>query len=97
MNIRRLCYELSKINWMRRISYIRQMDSMKDYYMETDKDFMEEYSFNDYIGECGYQGELYVCYDEFLEAEYLDREFMEELLDNDDLIAEYRKDLEENY
>ena len=67
MAIRELAYELYKMDWMRRISCGIQMDALKDYYQETTEEDREEYTFEDYILEHGYQGQLYVCYEEFLE------------------------------
>lgn len=97
MNISELGYELYKIDWIRRISAERQMDVVKNYYIETDKDFIKEYSLDEYILDSGYSGEIYVCYEEFLDAEYLDESYMEYLFDSDELFNEYKKDLEENF
>ena len=110
MDIRELAYELYKIDWMRRISADRQMDSLRDYYREAKEDekiaaeLAEEfgspensgdsggYSYDDYIFESGYDGEIYVCYDEFLDNEYMDKKYMKRLLGKD-LYSEYLEDL----
>lgn len=94
--IKKLCYELYKINWKyhHMITIEREMDSIKDYY-ENLVDDDTEYTYNDYLEEFGYNGELYVCYEEFLENEYLEKDYMEELLDNEKLIAMYLKDIKE--
>ena len=47
MTIRELAYELYKMDWMRRISCGVQMEVLKEYYQETDKDYQKEYSFGD--------------------------------------------------
>ena len=91
--IRKLCYELYKIDWenSHMITKDRKMDSIKNYYEDlVGSD--EEYTYNDYLEEFGYDGELYVCFEEFLESEYRDKEYIAHLLDNDNLFAIYCKD-----
>lgn len=95
MKIRELCYELYKIDWMRRISADRIADSLKEFYQDCND--ISDYSYEDFINENGYNGDLYVCYDEFLGAEYTDEEYMRGLLDNDMLFAEYVQDFHDMY
>lgn len=96
MDIRKLCYELYKIDWKHShmITKEREMDSIKDYY-EGLIDNDNEYTYEDYIEEFGYDGELYVCFEEFCNAEYYDVDYMRTLLDNDKLINIYHEDIEE--
>lgn len=96
MDIRKLCYELYKIDWKHShmITKEREMDSIKDYY-EGLIDNDSEYTYEDYIEEFGYDGELYVCFEEFCDAEYYDVDYMRTLLDNDKLINIYHEDIEE--
>ena len=95
MDIRKLCYELYKIDWKHsHITKEREMDSIKDYY-EGLVDNDSEYTYEDYIEEFGYGGELYVCFEEFCDAEYYDVDYMRTLLDNDKLINIYHEDIEE--
>lgn len=95
MDIRKLCYELYKMDWKHsHITKEREMDSVKDYY-EGLIDNDNEYTYEDYIEEFGYDGELYVCFEEFCDAEYYDVDYMRTLLDNDKLINIYHKDIEE--
>ena len=96
MNIRKLCYELYKIDWKHShmITKEREMDSIKDYY-EGLIDNDNEYTYEDYIEEFGYGGELYVCFEEFCDAEYYDVDYMRTLLDNDKLINIYHEDIKE--
>ena len=96
MDIRKLCYELYKIDWKHShmITKEREMDSIKDYY-EGLIDNDSEYTYEDYIEEFGYDGELYVCFEEFCDAEYYDVDYMRTLLDNDRLINIYYEDIEE--
>lgn len=90
MNIRKLCYELYKIDWKHShmITKEREMDSIKDYY-EGLIDNDSEYTYEDYIEEFGYGGELYVCFEEFCDTEYYDIDYMCDLLDNKKLIDIY--------
>ena len=94
--VSKLCYELYKINWKHShmITAEREMDSIKGYY-EGLVDSDTEYTYNDYLEEFGYDGELYVCYEEFLDTEYMDEDYICSLLDNEKLIAMYRKDIKE--
>ena len=96
MDIRKLCYELYKIDWKHShmITKEREMDSIKDYY-EGLIDNDSKYTYEDYIEEFGYDGELYVCFEEFCDAEYYDVDYMHTLLDNDRLINIYHEDIEE--
>ena len=95
MDIRKLCYELYKMDWKHsHITKEREMDSIKDYY-EGLVDNDSEYTYEDYIEEFGYNGELYVCFEEFCNAEYYDVDYMRTLLDNDKLINIYHEDIEE--
>ena len=95
MDIRKLCYELYKIDWKHsHITKEREMDSIKDYYQGLiDND--SEYTYENYIEEFGYNGELYVCFEEFCDAEYYNVDYMRTLLDNDRLINIYHEDIEE--
>ena len=92
--ISKLCYELYKIDWKHShmITKEREMDSIKQYY-EGLVDSDTEYTYNDYLEEFGYDGELYVCYEEFCDMEYHDKEYICGLLDNEKLIAMYYKDI----
>ena len=94
--ISKLCYELCKIDWKHShmITKEREMDSIKNYYEDLVDDDTE-YTYNDYLEEFGYDGELYVCYEEFLETEYLDEDYICSLLDNEKLIAMYHNAIKE--
>lgn len=96
MDISKLCYELYKIDWEHNhgITAERKSDAVIDYY-EGLVDDDEYYTFEDYLDEFGYNGELYVCYEEFLYAEYLDSDYMHILLKHPKLIKLYDKDMEE--
>ena len=96
-NIEDLCYEAYKANWMQRISWEREVDALLNYYEGFDNgDYTcDEYTFEDYIDEVGYDGELYVCKDEFLGAEFLDEDYINSLIGhNEILMGKYREALE---
>lgn len=93
IQLRKMCYELYKIDWKHShmITPEIEMDTIKDYYeglIDNDTD----YTYNDYIEEFGYDGMLYVCYEEFCETEYRIRPYICGLLDNQDLIKLYYSD-----
>lgn len=77
-----LCYDLYIADWERRISAERQMDALKNAY-ESGQYLM------DYLEESGYDGECFVCFDEFRNAEFKNEEYIKGLLDNDKLYEEY--------
>ena len=97
--ISKLCYELYKADWKQNhITAEREKKSIKDYYaflMEEDDEDVNvfTYTYNDYLEEFGYDGELYVCYEEFCETEYHEEDYICELLCNADLINMYYKDI----
>lgn len=95
--ISRPCYELYKVDWKRNhmITADREMDSIKDYYDGLADMDDTEYTYEEYLVEFGYNGELYVCYEEFLETDYLEDDYICGLLNNEELIAMYYKDIKE--
>lgn len=97
ITIRDLAYQLYIIDWKRsNITPEIEMDTWKNYFEET-SNYIDGYTFEEFLYEQGYtSGTLYVCYEEFLNAEYLDEEYMKELLDNEKLYNLYLKDLEDN-
>lgn len=90
VDIKKLCYELYKIDWKHShgITYQMEMDEIKNYYSDF-QNSVSNYTFDDYINDYGYAGMLYVCFDEFCENEYLDETYMCELLDDKNLIQIY--------
>ena len=94
MNISKLCYELYKIDWKcsHMITKDMEMDNLKNYY-DCLIDDDSEYTYDDFLEEFGYDGELCVRYDEFLDNEYLEEDYIKELLDNEKLYNKYLEDL----
>ena len=64
MSIKELCYELYKVDWKNlHVTYELERKSILSYYDSlTDN---HSYSYEEYIEECGYSGEVYVCFEEF--------------------------------
>ena len=92
--ISKLCYELYKVDWKRNnITTDIEIDNIKGYY-EGLVDNDTDYTYEDYVSEFGYGGYLYACYDEFCESEYLDKDYICGLLNDDKLIQMYLEDIE---
>ena len=97
MTIKELAYTLYKIDWMRRISHDRILDFVKTYYDDCKINhahgFHDDPSPLEALEEFGFDGELYACEEKFLESEYLDKQYMEYLL-NEEQYKDYLEDLE---
>lgn len=91
--IKQLCYDLFIIDWKTRISKERELKSMRSYYRDIEMQNVGGVSYNDYVLDHGYDGELYPYFDEFLDIEYLDKAYMCELLEDKDLIKMYLNDI----
>lgn len=89
MNIMDLCYKLYKEDWESRISPERKKSLMIDFWYNISPEDRTEEALAEYLDENGYQGELYVCFEEFLGAEFLDKEYMKELLTTRELFHRY--------
>lgn len=78
------CYKLYKNDWVHsHISLDVQQSTYRKYmYEQLNETYAaEKYSFEDYIFDFGYgEGDCYACYEEFLENEFLDEEYMQTLI-----------------
>lgn len=88
-DLKKIAYELYKINWTTtHISVERQLAEYRLYQLTLLEDYDEDSldwnsyipTFDDWLFEQGYDGEIYVCFNEFLDYEYQDAEYMEFLL-----------------
>ena len=78
-----MAYELYKIDWeTTHISTERKLAAYREYVYTKLVDYDDNYTFEDWLFDNGYDGDIYVCFDEFLGAEYQDEEYMEYLLGN---------------
>lgn len=92
MNIKELAYTLYKLDWMRRISYDRKRDFVLNYYVDSKIKPTSDATLLDTLEEFGFDGELYACFEEFLENEYQDDSYIKELLP-DEQYKEYLADI----
>ena len=97
MEFKRRCYELYQLDWMMTHGYSLQdaFNVLREGYAEgcasedidgrtgcdDDFDYMETY-----FEEQGFNGQMFVCEEEFYDCEYLDIEYMEYLLPKDMLM-----------
>lgn len=93
MDIKELCYELYKLEWMmlHNIDLFRLMNLKKEYYREAQ--IGSTASFEEFLSENGFNGECYACFNEFLNGEFKNKRIMIALLNDDDLIDEYLKEI----
>lgn len=95
-----MVYDLYKQDWIdEHTTPQARLKSIHEYYAYIQE--CMEYgdtqpdSYEDYLFDYGFDGSLYVCYDEFLGAEYLDRSYVAHLLNNDPvLMAAYDADID---
>ena len=102
-DLRTLAYALYQLDWKKSHNITPEDEEkvIKEYLEEYEpKDFTNAeppaQTFDEFLEERGYGGELYVCFDEFLDSEYQDREYIEYLFSGMDEkhLAEYEKDIE---
>lgn len=88
-----IAYDLYVEEWLREhISTERLLNALRNYHKGVlSGDYSPEYDFNAYVQESGFDGELYVCFDEFIESEFEDREYMYELLEDETFVQAYDK------
>jgi hypothetical protein len=99
--VRDLAYELYKQDWLRtHISIERQRASLCDYYKDSEQVReqlgLRPVSYEEYIEEFGFDGEIYATYEEFLHAEYMDHHYIVTMLEGNNLAeiaGEYVKDM----
>ena len=103
--IRKLCYELYKVDWKRNhmITAEIEMDNIKEYYESLNLGVSEygsdvkmddtEYTYDDFMSDFGYFGSCYASYEEFLETDYLEYDYICGLLNNKELIDMYHKSI----
>ena len=99
MFISEVAYELYKQNWIdTHTTPEMRLKALRDYYQYVDEclENTEPYeSFENWIYEQGYEGGIfYVSFDEFLDNEFQDKEYIKDLLHNVVLYADYLLDLD---
>jgi hypothetical protein len=88
MDIKRIAYEKYKLHWMLSHGYtlvdlIKEMQLCVEVIDEEDNIDLGSI-FNDWEFNYGFGSEIWVCYEEFLENEYKDKEYMRAVLDDID-------------
>lgn len=84
--LKKCSYELYKVDWIgSQIKPEQLLAEYRTYLFEKEEnwDYGEDFSFEDYLFEFGFSGSIYVCFEEFLGAEFLDAEYMKSLLTED--------------
>ena len=90
-------YELYKQDWLRRMDQKSWKQTANEYIESVaESDYEEGFGiiaddFSDYIEENGFGSSLYVCYDEFLDAEFTDQEYITELVGEGPLLDIIKK------
>jgi hypothetical protein len=99
-NLKEIAYELYKMHWTREnISKESQLAEYRLYRLELLEEYDEDSldwdsyipTFEDWLFDNGYGGSLYVCFDEFIDAEYQDVDYMSYLLGNSVFWKAYEK------
>ena len=102
-DIRSMAYKIYQFDWKaaHHITPEREIKMIKEYLEENRPESFSvatppDQTFDEFLKEMGYQGELYVCYEEFLENEYQDEGYIQYLFDGmtPEYFEEYKKDLE---
>ena len=82
MNIKAIAYEKYKLDWMQKhgktiSNLIQALSSAQE---ESGEDLI--LAFDLWELDCGFGGEIWACYDEFIESEYQDEYYMRSLLND---------------
>jgi len=101
LDITEVAYEFYKQDWLdSHTSPESRLSTMQCYYAELQECLEEGWdvqSFEDWVWDVGYgEGSLYVCFDEFLDCEFQEEEYMQELLGRDSKLWELYQDYLEN-
>lgn len=98
MTISEIAYELYKQDWINEHLTSKEiLNTYREYFIyriESLEEFGECDSFEEWLWDVGYgNGCMYVCYEEFCDMEYHDKEYMIELLQDETLIQMYYADI----
>ncbi len=92
MKIEDLVYELYKGDWKLHHGIFRQqeVDALKEYYRYC-REAEQPCTFEKWLEEFGYDGELFACKEEFLLCEYQDEAYVKRLLNDEVLFNQYQE------
>lgn len=86
MDITRTAYEKYRLDWMIRHNYaLPELMRFLKLIQIDDPTMTVEALFADFEANCGFSGELWASYDEFMKEEFMDDEYMAVLLTSDEL------------
>ena len=96
MIISEIAYELYKQDWIdTHTTEKERVESLRNYYSFA-KQSVDNYnkysSYEDWLSDFGFNGSIYSCYNEFLDNEYRDKEYMFDLFGDTKLYDLYHKD-----
>lgn len=79
-DIRTIAYEKYKLDWIIQHRYTLNdlIHSVAEYMEDSDEPLVETVDM--WEEDCGFNGEIWACYDEFLDSEYQDIKYMSQLL-----------------
>ncbi len=92
MKIEDLVYELYKGDWKLHHGIFRQqeVDALKEYYRYC-QEAEQPCTFEEWLEEFGYSGELFAYKEEFLPHEYQDEAYVKRLLNDEVLFNQYQE------
>lgn len=96
--VREAIYELYKADWIFNHStadnYCAVFNSYRKYIADTENDVI---SLCEFVEKYGFNGSIYASYDEFMDNEYCDKDFIEYIVPRDsELFKEWLRDIDEN-
>ena len=93
-DIKKIAYKKYQLDWMRNHNY--SLDSLimeLDKWIESQVDTSLISEFDAWALDRGFDGTLWVCFNEFLDCEYQDEDYMKSLL-NEEEFNRYKKEME---
>lgn len=94
MNIREIAYAKYQLDWMMEHGYsiVDLITALRQHQTEDPEDFDQlsypiDCLFEEWEEDSGFNGELWVCFDEFCDAEYEAAEYMSGLLTEEEFVA----------
>ena len=82
--IDRIIYEIYKTDWLNRHTTTKShMRNVLEYAIEASQTPDSNQTYEEWVEENGILGSLYVCFNEFLQYEYLDENFIKGLIEKE--------------
>ena len=95
MSIKKIAYEKYKLDWMLHRGYTlgELISVLSSYANDIDEDLVT--ALDIWESDRGFGGEIWACFDEFIDSEYQEKDYMKQLL-NEEEYKEYQEDLNMN-